>query len=430
MNFLAAASVNFDRVSIVGHSNRSHFAFPAIGFALGGAGAALSVCRSGDSGHCVSGIAGVCQQVFQTRDGGETFQLERTVPAGGTGNFNGYGNLGQLVPPLGANGTFRTLVGNNGGSWLGTRMVLSHWRHGERLEIVRNETTRGLRGTPAVFLHLGQSGRIARLGDGTLLAPFYGQASDAPTICAPPGEPGWARCSTLALYRSTDDGRTFEYASRLDHTANMPAAVEGPCEPSIAVLADGRVLLVFRLQSATELWQAYSSDGGRTWSEPARSAAWAVWPQLLLLSNGVLALSSGRPGIGLWLSHAGDGEAWEYHNIAAEHNGALSRQKMPAALAFAAEVASVTNASSPAVFAQGRQTAAYTSLVELEPALGPGGGESTALLFYDRLRVGCPTSETEAWCQAHGLGYDGGEDFVFAMRLRVSRPARARSNGA
>ena len=32
---------------------------------------------------------------------------------------------------------------------------------------------------------------------------------------------------------------------------------------------------------------------------------YAVWPQLLLLSNGALVLGSGRPGIGFWcVSHA------------------------------------------------------------------------------------------------------------------------------
>ena len=75
-------------------------------------------------------------------------------------------------------------------------------------------------------------------------------------------------------------------------------------------LNDGRLLLVFRLQSGVNLWQSYSSDGGQQWTAPVESTAWAVWPQLLLMSNGVLALSSGRPGIGLWLSYDGAGERW------------------------------------------------------------------------------------------------------------------------
>ena len=34
---------------------------------------------------------------------------------------------------------------------------------------------------------------------------------------------------------------------------------------------------------------------------------YAVWPQLLLTTNGVLLLASGRPGIGFWVSPSGDG---------------------------------------------------------------------------------------------------------------------------
>jgi hypothetical protein len=33
----------------------------------------------------------------------------------------------------------------------------------------------------------------------------------------------------------------------------------------------------------------------------------AVWPQLKVLSNGVLMLTAGRPGIGLWISPSADG---------------------------------------------------------------------------------------------------------------------------
>ena len=133
--------------------------------------------------------------------------------------------------------------------------------------------------------------------------------------------------------------------------------------------------------------------------------------------------------------YAGDGSDWQFHNVAASHNRLLQQQQQGAAflfppgLAFAHEVAAVTNASSPAALPQGRQTEAYTSLVELAPTGGGkggggggGGAEATALLFYDRLRVGCPESApSEAWCQGQGLGYDGGTDYVLALRLRVAR---------
>ena len=59
----------------------------------------------------------------------------------------------------------------------------------------------------------------------------------------------------------------------------------------------------------------YEADHGRTWSDAVEMkvvigdtgsalhhTTASVWPQLKLLSNGVLVLASGRPGIGFWLS--------------------------------------------------------------------------------------------------------------------------------
>ena len=57
-----------------------------------------------------------------------------------------------------------------------------------------------------------------------------------------------------------------------------------------------------------------------------------MWPQLLLLSNGVLALSSGRPGLGLWVSADGSGDSWVFTNVAKEHNRHFAP---PSPLAFA-----------------------------------------------------------------------------------------------
>jgi Neuraminidase (sialidase) len=43
----------------------------------------------------------------------------------------------------------------------------------------------------------------------------------------------------------------------------------------MATLADGRVLAAFRLSGGIALWQAYSSDNGRTWSAPKAMAGMA-----------------------------------------------------------------------------------------------------------------------------------------------------------
>ena len=423
-------SVQFSAPVVVGSSNATHFSFPAVGIGLPNGEMVQHVTLCDDRSTCDTGR---CAQVLRSSGGVSSFTVQSTTHAGGSGSFNYYGDLGELVPAVGSNGgsssnsstTFVTLAGNNGGSWLGHPVVLQHWQVSAStglLHIARNTTVQ-LVATPKEFTSaescgagiqkcgLAQGGRIIRDKRGDLLAAFGGFASDSPTTCRP-DEAGWTHCYTLAFYRSCDNGLTWQYLSRVDQTAAMPTKVEGPCEPTLARLHDGRILLIFRLQSSVLLWKAISSTNGLSWSEPTATSAWAVWPQLLLLSNGVLALSSGRPGLGLWLSADGMGDSWQYYNVAAEHNHyGLDTVTTAGLPLFAAVVASVSNHSSPDT--NPTQTTSYTSLVEVSPG--------TLVVTYDLLRVGCPVGKPERWCQAQGLGYDGGRDFVFAMKVHVNR---------
>lgn len=110
------------------------------------------------------------------------------------------------------------------------------------------------------------------------------------------------RYYTIYYFSSKDDGLSWQWMSRIDQTATMPIDVEGPCEPTLVTLNDGRLLTLFREMRrppARNLWKAYSNDGAKTWTGLSMTPAWSVWPQLVLMSSGVLALTSGRPGIGL-----------------------------------------------------------------------------------------------------------------------------------
>jgi len=158
------------------------------------------------------------------------------------------------------------------------------------------------------------------------------------------------------------------------------------CEPTLVKLRDGRLLTLFRLVSGNRLhiggsgggnlWQAYSSSGGRAWTGLAATPLWSVWPQAVLMGSGVLAVSSGRPGVGLWLSASGDGAAWEYHNVIAQHNNHVPPERR-----YPSAYANVSKATDPdSCDTSHCMTTAYTGLVEAEP--------STLLLAYDR-RHGC-----------------------------------------
>jgi hypothetical protein len=58
------------------------------------------------------------------------------------------------------------------------------------------------------------------------------------------------------------------------------------------------------------MYSSRSTDLGKTWSKPAVIAQNGVLPKLLQLENGVLVLTSGRPGVQVRFSTDGKGEKW------------------------------------------------------------------------------------------------------------------------
>jgi len=258
----SAATVVFGAPSVVGRSNSTHFYFPSVAVALGAGEIAQHITLCDDSSHC----SGNCAQIWRSTGGGRgstSWSLASTVHQGGSGSFNYYGDLGEVLPlkrdhtrDTTGSMLFTTLAGNNGGSWLAHAVSLQRWEsNATGLFMVGNDTAQ-LTGTPEQFTGscgstpptacgLGQGGRVVRTSEGALLAAFGGFASDSPTRCKPHAE-AWARCYTLALYTSTDEGATWKYTMRLDHTLAMPPAVEGPCEPTLVRLSLHRFALFNR----------------------------------------------------------------------------------------------------------------------------------------------------------------------------------------
>ena len=139
--------------------------------------------------------------------------------------------------------------------------------------------------------------------------------------------------TTVYALRSDDNGASFRFLSRvpclLTPGTNMSRwcsqNIGGPAEPALTQLADGRLLLLFRT-TGTPLMKALSSDLGLTWTDPELTPMWSVWPQIRLLPNGVLVVSSGRPSIGVWWCGDGVGDTWVFQNLAAMHNELLPSQ--------------------------------------------------------------------------------------------------------
>ncbi len=120
------------------------------------------------------------------------------------------------------------------------------------------------------------------------------------------------------FYRSTDNGRHWSIQGRipfqLDATGDTLSAKRmGYTEPAFEILKDGTFLCVLRTTDGAgigPMYGSYSSDQGKTWSVPHVIAPAGVLPRLLQLSNGVLVMSSGRPGVQLRFSTDPKGMQW------------------------------------------------------------------------------------------------------------------------
>ena len=146
--------------------------------------------------------------------------------------------------------------------------------------------------------HLTAFPRSAWLADGTILVPVYGSDSDAQ----------WR----TYIWRSADGGETWRWLP-------MGAYVTGVNgnETSLLEVSPGCVLAHTRTEGSY-LLETWSDDGGRTWSQPLRTAIWGYPPHLLKLRDGRVLCAFGyrrEPmGVRAVLSHDG-GVTWDMDNV-------------------------------------------------------------------------------------------------------------------
>ncbi|MES2391609.1 MAG: sialidase family protein [Acidobacteriota bacterium] len=119
----------------------------------------------------------------------------------------------------------------------------------------------------------------------------------------------------VSCARSDDAGLTWREGTVIsavkDDNPFPGMGTEGPCEASMARLADGRLFVIYRTGSDGYMGIAYSSDEGRTWTPPQLIVYKGVEPRVRLLSSGILACSTGRPGpVTMMFSLDGIGKDW------------------------------------------------------------------------------------------------------------------------
>ncbi len=136
-----------------------------------------------------------------------------------------------------------------------------------------------------------------KTSDGTLIRVLYGTSK------------GHSK-QEVFIVRSEDQGKTWQV-----HRVQPEGSGEmGFNESAIIETADKRLLLVMRPDPEGYLWQTFSDDGGKTWSEPVSTGVIGHPPHLLKLDDGRLVLSYGyrRRPLGVRASISDDnGKSWK-----------------------------------------------------------------------------------------------------------------------
>ena len=154
------------------------------------------------------------------------------------------------------------------------------------------------------------TGSFAQRTDGVLLALMMGWFTGDDALCPYGRGRPYSRSYVCA---SSDGGRVWEYLATVGYDT---IGSEGYNEGTLAVLADGEIVAVLRTGNMTDaacqdnpVMVTRSADGGRTWKKPWRTGVNGAYPVVAALSDGRLALSTGRPGAYVLFS-SDRGDTW------------------------------------------------------------------------------------------------------------------------
>ena len=155
---------------------------------------------------------------------------------------------------------------------------------------------------------------ILELENGDLLASMYGWFKGNSVLAK-----RWKyNYKKMCKYRSfvvlsKDRGKSWSYLSTIAYDPEIGG--EGFNETVLSPTSDGGILAMIRVGSGEPMYQSKSKNQGRTWSKPVSVGVAGVDPDMVLLSNGVLACSYGRPGNNVMFSVDGTGRQWSHHIV-------------------------------------------------------------------------------------------------------------------
>jgi len=176
--------------------------------------------------------------------------------------------------------------------------------------------------------------KIVALQDGSLLMSMYCRNQKGTVL---------ERKYRSLVLRSTDRGKTWLYLSTIAFDTTEDVRGEGFDETSLLVLPNGKILsfirsgasyqasigsfnnndpsveMPFGYAKQTPIYMSASIDGGKIWSNADPISPYGVWPNAVLMENGLLVVSYGRPGN--WMMFSKDeGKSWGpiipfYHDL-------------------------------------------------------------------------------------------------------------------
>lgn len=112
------------------------------------------------------------------------------------------------------------------------------------------------------------------------------------------------------LMKTTDGGRTWTHFSTIG-TGH---------EPSVVRLSATEMTALLRQGGMTPFHQVWSQDGGKTWGAPTVLEEGSVDADLVVMTNGVLPCSYGRPASCLMFS-TDKGKTWAHHRVISVQRG-------------------------------------------------------------------------------------------------------------
>jgi BNR repeat-like domain len=288
------------RVVVAGAANgepRCHRAWP--GAEVAANGDLVVAYKEGSTHHRVDD-----EVVFVTRsaDGGRTWERRAVAGLPGRGYWTAHGltrlSSGDLLLRINFGRHGQSTAENPRGRWSRTVMTRSsdHGRQWQELGPVADLPELDPR------MHLSY-GRAQELGDGRLIAPFYGN---------PRGEPDPSARSVVVAY-SADGGLTWRDSALVHEHRKDPSLCAS--ETDLLRLPDGRLMAMSRANARLSLYRAYSEDEGRTWSPLQPTGLPGQSPAVMMLPSGAILclyrdVTPEQLGVGVGISRD-LGQSWE-----------------------------------------------------------------------------------------------------------------------